>query len=380
MNPTAVQRGEMTLLVDGKQAFPEILRCIDGARQSLVINMFIWRDDAIGNTVAEAVLRAADRGVSVFISVDRYGVVLEKAEEVKRSFFHKRMTLIERFKAQGLARYYPTPGAPKQVADRESELYRRILTHPRITLDCDRMKADHSKYYIIDDEILILGGINIEDKENGSDMHGREYGDYMAKLSGRAYVDAFRQKLSGGENVSEDFFFGLNIKEGKSRRFEMERLYLDMIDSARKELTVVMSYFSPLPQFESAILRAYARGVAVTIMIPACANFQNDTNHKTVKKLLRASNGGIAVYLSPRMLHTKMIITENFISFGSTNITKKAFHQLDELNLFVKNKPSDFCDAVYVDVQYNLAKSQRITSHRDVNYRRRVAFLEGFLV
>ena len=80
MNPTAVQRGGMILLVDGKQAFPEILRCIDGARRSLVINMFIWRDDAIGNTVAEAVLRAADRGVSVFISVDRYGVVLEKAE------------------------------------------------------------------------------------------------------------------------------------------------------------------------------------------------------------------------------------------------------------------------------------------------------------
>jgi phosphatidylserine/phosphatidylglycerophosphate/cardiolipin synthase-like enzyme len=86
------------------------------------------------------------------------------------------------------------------------------------------------------------------------------------------------------------------------------------------------------------------------------------------------------VYLSPRMLHTKMIITENFISFGSTNITKKAFHQLDELNLFVKNKPFDFCDAVYADVQYNLAKAQRITSHRDVNYRRWVAFLEGFLV
>jgi len=380
MNQTALQQGEMTLLVDGKQAFPEILRCIDGAARSLVINMFIWRDDAIGNTVAEAVLRAAERGVSVFISVDRYGVVLEKAEEVKRSFFHKSMTPIERFKARALARYYPTPGVPKRVKEQESELYRRILTHPRIALDCNRMKADHSKYYIIDEEILILGGINIEDKENGSDMHGREYGDYMAKLSGRAYVEAFRKKLAGGENVSEDFFFGVNIKEGKLRRFEMERLYLDMIDGARKELTIVMPYFSPLPQIESAILRAYARGVKVTIMIPVRANFQNDSNRKAVRRLLRASGGGIAVYFSPRMLHTKMIITEDLISFGSTNITKKAFRQLDELNLFVKNEPSVFCNAVYADVERNLEMAQRITSHREVKYRRRVAFLEGFLV
>ena len=44
----------------------------------------------------------------------------------------------------------------------------------------DTFKADHSKYYIIDDT-LILGGINIEDKENGSDRQGREYQDYMIK-------------------------------------------------------------------------------------------------------------------------------------------------------------------------------------------------------
>ena len=78
----------MTLLVDGKAAFPEILRCIAAAQRSVRVNMFIWRDDAIGNRIAAALLEAADRGVQVDISVDRYGVVLEKAEECKRSFFH----------------------------------------------------------------------------------------------------------------------------------------------------------------------------------------------------------------------------------------------------------------------------------------------------
>ncbi|MBR5020740.1 MAG: hypothetical protein IKY17_03840, partial [Oscillospiraceae bacterium] len=64
----------MTLLVNGQRAFPEIIRCIEEAASSVEINMFIWRDDRIGNRMAQAVLTAADRGAKVYISVDRYGV------------------------------------------------------------------------------------------------------------------------------------------------------------------------------------------------------------------------------------------------------------------------------------------------------------------
>ena len=47
--------------------------------------MFIWRDDNIGNKIAKAIIDAANRGVKVNISVDRYGVVLEKSEENKET-------------------------------------------------------------------------------------------------------------------------------------------------------------------------------------------------------------------------------------------------------------------------------------------------------
>ena len=107
MNPTAVQRGEMTLLVDGKQAFPEILRCIDGARRSLVINMFIWREDTIGIRLAKAVLCAAERGVQVAISVDRVGMILERSEEHGRSFFHRAPGMTEWIKIATLRISYP---------------------------------------------------------------------------------------------------------------------------------------------------------------------------------------------------------------------------------------------------------------------------------
>lgn len=369
---------DFTLLVDGKRAFPEIIDCIESARRSVYINMFIWRDDAIGNRMAQAILAAADKGAQVYISVDRYGVVLEKAEECKRSFFHKSTTLAERIKIRSLELLYPMKNAPKRAQDRETELYKRVTSHPNVTVSRDVFKADHSKYYIIDDEILFIGGINIEDKENGADMQGREYGDYMAKLVGREYVDAFRTKMNGGPDSSQDYAFCANSK--KNRRFEMESRYLEMIDSARESLHITMAYFTPLKPFVDALVRAHERGVRVTVILPERANYQADSNLKTARKLLKATDGGIEIYLSPRMLHTKLMMNDDLISFGSTNITKKAFRQLDELNLSVKNADSDLRDTLVSSIESDMRGARRVYRHNEIKYNRLLAFLEGFIV
>ena len=378
MKKTSVKTGDFLLLVDGKEAFPEILRCIEGAEKSIRINMFIWRDDVIGNRVAAAVLAAADRGVQVDISVDRYGVVLEKAEESKKSFFHKKQTLTEKAKIATLELLYPMEGTPKRARDEESDLYRAIMCHPNIRVERDRFKADHSKFYIFDDEIVILGGVNIEDKENGCDMQGRVYQDYMVKMEGREYVEAFLAKLERGEDTGEGYFFGVNTK-GDRRRFEMEGLYLDMITRAQKELVITMAYFSPLPQFLEAIAAAYRRGVRVTLLVPERANYQSDSNHKTVKKLLKMTDNSITVYFSPKMVHTKLVANEDWVSFGSTNLTKKAFGQLSELNLFLPRE-SETTQQFMESVEENHALSRRIESWQEVKYNRLLAWLEGFLV
>lgn len=370
---------DFTLLVDGKEAFPEILNCIRNAAKSIYINMFIWRDDAIGNRMAQAILEAAERGVRVDISADRYGVVLEKSEEAKKSFFHKKQSFVERTKTRVLEQVYPMPGAPKKAKDQESDLYRAILSHPNITVSANVFKADHSKYYIFDDEILIMGGINIEDKENGQDMQGRIYQDYMVKMVGRRCVDALRMKLEKGIDLWEDWFFGVNCK-GPVRRFEMENLYLKMIQEAERELYITMAYFSPLEHFLQAIVDAQRQGVRVTAMIPARANYQSDSNRKTVRRLLERTENGITVYLSPKMLHTKLVATEKQISFGSTNITKKAFGQLDELNLFIQNEDCPFVRQLFASMKENYALAHRVSSWEEIEYRAVLAGLEGLLV
>jgi len=367
------------LLIDGKSAFPEILRCIDGAKKQIVINMFIWRDDEIGNRMAQAVLDAADRGVKVEISVDRYGVVLEKAEESKRSFFHKQQSVTEKIKTKALELFYPMEGAIKRAQDRESALYRAVMGHPNIRVERDTFKADHSKYYLVDDEVLIMGGINIEDKENGCDRQGRQYQDYMVKLVGREYVEAFCAALKRGGHRGEDYFFGVNVKE-PVRHFEMERLYLEMIENAREELCITMAYFSPLPQFIDAITEAHRRGVRVSVLVPEKANFQSDSNMAAVRQLLRRTEGGIAVYLSPKMVHTKLVANEAWVSFGSTNITKKAFGQLSELNIFLRREGSCLARELMDSVRAEQLMSRRVNERRQVRCSAMRAWVEGFLV
>lgn len=369
----------LSVLTDGKNAFPEILSCINSAKERIEINMFIWREDNIGCQMAGALLRAADRGVQVEISVDRYAVLLENVEECRKPFFHRRPTLNERIKIWALRVFYPQKGTPKRPEDKNCALADALLAHPNVKVEKHLFKADHSKYYIIDGEILFLGGINIEDKELGQDLQGRVYQDYMAKLVGKECVDDFRRYMQTGENnPAAPYSFGANIRQ--PRRFDMEKRYLDLIDGAEKELHIVMAYFSPLKPFMRAIVNAWKRGVNVSVMISKNANFQNDTNFKTVKRLMKATGNGISVYVSPKMLHTKLIASEKTVTFGSTNITKKAFAQLCELNLFVQNAPSEFCDGVWESIRRDYALSERLQGYKTIKYNPLVSWIEGILV
>ena len=141
-----------------------------------------------------------------------------------------------------------------------------------------------------------------------------------------------------------------------------------------------MAYFSPLKKFTEAIIDAHRRGVRVTVVIPERANFENSSNRRTVRKLLKATNGGITVFFSPKMLHTKLVMNEACISLGSTNITKKAFQELDELNLFVKRTASVFEKTLLESIIKEKAEAKQIDCYRQVRYNRLMAFLESFMV
>lgn len=96
--------------------------------------MFIWRDDRIGNTLAEAVLEAADRGVKIIITKDQYGSVSEMAEETRQSFFHKKTTVKFKFMAEVLNHFIDVKIEAPSSKQKENPLVEKILNHPNITV------------------------------------------------------------------------------------------------------------------------------------------------------------------------------------------------------------------------------------------------------
>lgn len=388
----------MKLLENGTAAFPEIINCIRDAKKTIDVNMFIWRNDDIGNLLVRELLEAARRGVSVNISKDRYGVVLETAEEDRGSFFHRSMSPIEKIKSDYLHKHYDTDRseAPKKVIHDDGTLLKKFLGHKNVHFKA-KYKYDHSKFWVFDNEVLILGGINVENKECGQDYSGREYRDLMAKITDPTVTQAFL-KMRKDPQKYHCPMFEMNLKKSSAGKkyFGMEERYLELIRGAERELTIIMAYFSPLPAFVEAITSAAERGVHVRILIPANANFQDDLNKKTVRMLLEKSKGKIEAYVSPCMVHTKLLMTEKEVTFGSSNITKKAFGQLDELNMFVKiggddtaveggeaaeadGSANDFTAEVCAAVSRMFEESRRVQA-KELRYNDRIAKLESLLV
>ncbi|MCB1966307.1 MAG: cardiolipin synthase ClsB, partial [Candidatus Accumulibacter sp.] len=62
----------LTLLNSGAEYFPALIGAIDGARHEVHLESYIFEDDGTGRAVAEAMARAARRGVAVRVLVDGF--------------------------------------------------------------------------------------------------------------------------------------------------------------------------------------------------------------------------------------------------------------------------------------------------------------------
>lgn len=373
---------EIILYNNGKEAFPRIIERIEKAEKSIVIAMFVWREDKIGNQIAEKLLEASKRGVTIHIIKDKLGMVFELAEEKKKSLFHNEFDLKLMIKAKLMDMFYPMEGKGKFHKQTKSLIYNQLINNNNITIDKDNVRNDHSKYYIFDESTLIMGGMNIEDKSIYTDVEGKEYIDFMIELNGKKYVEKFYDKIKyiNQQNQDENIKYIINLKNNSIRSFEIKNEILDLLSSARQSVTILMAYVGD-KDITDKIIEIANKGIDITILMPEKANLQNDLNMKTLRKVMKQTNNKINAYLSKKMVHAKMlIIDDKVLTFGSCNINKNSMTKLSELNILINiSNYIGLDEKLRISVKENFENTIKITDANMINYNLVRAFIEQMI-
>ncbi len=376
-SPRSESRAHFDLMAGGEAAFARILKRIDQAERSILVRCFEWRDDATGQMVAAALLRAADRGVEIKILKDRVGMAYEHLEGTKQSFFHKRIGLIPRLQTWSLMTVYGRWGSLRQ---KPSPLADALLNHQMVSVSHHQKRFDHAKLYVFDDEIVILGGMGI-----GDDFRHHNV-DFMVEISGGGaaarLADRYEGRASFDPERSFDYllhsFKGSAPKQGqKGQRVALAKQRLALIASAQKRLTIEMAYFGDRA-CTAALIDAVKRGVHVTVLTAARANIIGDLNLWTCAKLLRRTGSpeNLRIVLHPRMVHGKAIVGDGaWVDIGSTNFTSPSHGGYEEVDLFCRD--AAFAKRVEDAIEHDIRDGK--PAKLPIRYRRPYVVVERML-
>jgi len=315
----------LTLLHNGEQYFPALVAAIDAAREQVYLETYIFANDQTGSLVVDALARAAARGASVHLLIDGFGA---------RDFAPRFRQILAAAGAQVL-------------------VYRPDISP--WTLRRDRLRRMHRKLASIDSRVAFVGGINVIDDYDTPGHIPPRY-DYAvriegpltaevraeaARLWGRVAAAALqsqapappRKRLAG---FAEGQRAALVVRDSLRHRRDIERAYLELIQSAREEVVIANAYFFPGRRFRQALLRAARRGVRVVLLL------QGRVEYLLLHYASRAMYGslldaGIEIHEYHRsFLHTKVAVFDCCrASVGSSNIDPCSLLLAREANVFV---------------------------------------------
>jgi cardiolipin synthase len=317
----------LQLLENAEAAFPVLIADIDRARSSCHLESYIWSPGGQADEVGAALHRAVKRGVQCRVLVDAIG---SKA-----------------FLGSDLARDLRQAGVQVAAALPPAFLH-PLLVRPDLRL--------HRKIVVIDGEIGYTGSMNVADPRLFKQNAGvGQWVDALARVQGPSVdglADVFREDwaLETGETLERhqpdsgarpEAPIGKAIVQvlptGPDARVEaIEQVMLMAIYAARWEVVLTTPYFVPSESLLYALLSAAARGVAVTLIVPAKVDsrlvqfasraFQTDLLAAGVR--VARFQGGL--------LHTKSVTVDGqFSLFGSLNLDPRSLRLNFEITLAV---------------------------------------------
>lgn len=289
------------------EGFRRIETLLRRAKHTIIIQMFIWKDDATGRRMAQALVRAADRGVQIFITKEVIGDMFELSRD-----------------------FLTTRGS-------RDDVWHRFWNHSNIRVAVG-LHEDHAKVFVIDDSILLLTGMNIATE------YEHEWHDFLVELRGSHFV---RQYLTEEEPSVAALKVGplkrkvlVRLVMNKGRRREIRSTVMGLLRGARDTVVLEQAYFSD-PEIIDLLIAKSNEGVRVTLILPGTSNIHQNSNMQSILRLLReGAPRRMQIFLYPRMLHGKLILVDHVRAFlGSANLITTSLDQMGEVCVMIEGKP-----------------------------------------
>ena len=275
---------------------------------------YIWKDDDIGSQIVNKLKAAADRGVQVTVRKDLLGTVFELGDMLK--------------------------GRPSPVFTKAGlRGYDNIEVDTAVFSD-----TDHSKYFIVDNRVVIFVGLNIAD-------------EYHTSPNPSPVVMTVNDR-----NTTE-----------------IRTALIEMIDNAKERVIVEHAYFSDDKVIE-ATKRAAARGVGVDVVLPKTPDTHLYANLVTINKLLEAGPKNVPrIFLYPQMSHAKVLLADGVIaSVGSANLTPRSMLTSREITLFAHGRRDErFIRELRHQLEADIALSEQVLKPFELSFTDKIKAVVG---
>jgi len=309
---------KIELFIDGGQAFGAVHQAIASAREEILLETYILRDDSTGREMNEALAQASARGVTVRVLADGFGSAATKPD------FWRRM------RGVGI----------------EARLFHPLWSRLR-----DHFHRDHRKIIVVDRQIAFIGGMNVADEYGSSrKAKGKLWRDAQVRLEGPVAWELAVVFREGWQRAGGDAFavsswepkdFGgakclvVDSRPGRGQH-EKSAVFSALVGASRRRLWITNAYFAPRPIAILALTDAARRGVDVRLLLPGQSDVPlvRHAGHGFYTELLAA---GVRVFeYQPAILHEKSVVADDYVTLvGSSNLDFRSFHFNAECNVLI---------------------------------------------
>lgn len=346
--PFELTEGHQVQLLQGAQElFPALIAAMDAALSDIQFETYIFDFTGTATEVAQALMRAARRGVRTHLVVDGVGTGRLPQDWA------------DRLRAAGVHCRVYSPLGPLG------------LLLPR------RWRRLHRKLCVVDGRVLFCGGINVLD-----DFHDPNHGrlvaprfDFAVQATGalvgvasdameqlwwrmQAVRDASQRRLpealqalraaSAAHHAAPDadtspgMRAALLLRDNVRHRSRIEKAYRRAIAAAREEIIIANAYFVPGRKLRVALQMAARRGVRVRLLLQGRYEYfmQYHAARPVYGALLKA---GVEIHeYAPSFLHAKVAVIDAhgarpWATVGSSNLDPLSLLLAREANVVVED-------------------------------------------